>query len=131
MAANSYTPSPPKGLSPFALNVWRQAVKVLVGKGDLVPSDRPALVRYVRTVDLANTLWDDIDPKQLRREGSQGQPVIDPVVSEALRADREAAACAKRLGLEPEARQVKNVGGRPQTRHVPKASEPPRLQAVK
>ncbi|MGE4424985.1 MAG: phage terminase small subunit P27 family [Solirubrobacteraceae bacterium] len=133
-AKRPYEPSCPKGLSPYARSVWRRTINELKDRGELRPSDASAIERYVRAVEIARACWDDIDPARLRAKGSMGQPVTDPLVDSALKAEKHAADFAKALGIEPGARLEKSKGGRPRGTTKPRSVPPPTvtpLRAVK
>lgn len=127
----------PRGLNPYARAAWTRTIKQLRAQGDILPADVPAIERYVRTLAVARACWEQVSMEQLTATGSMGQPVTDPLVDSALKAEKHAAAFAKALGLEPEVRQPKNAGGRPLGSggpQRPRSAEPPLvspLRAVK
>lgn len=133
MAAKPYKPSCPTSLAGNdALRaIWRRTVTQLVADGtELRKGDVPAITRYVRALWVAEMAWIQVERDYenkgtLKGKGSMGQDVAEPLIGQALAADKHAETFAKALGLEPAARVAKNKGGRPSTRKAPRTAEPP------
>jgi len=120
-------------LTPFERAAWRRTITALQDRGQLQPSDVPAIERYVRAIALARRCWDELGD-DVTATGSMGQTVAHPLLDSALKAEKAAEAFAKSLGLEPAAALGRNQGGRPKGTTKPRSAPPPtvtRLRAVK
>lgn len=117
----------PAGLSREARADWRRGLAALRAPS---PSDRHALERYVRAVDLARSAWAEISDDELLVPGSKGQQVAHPMIAVALAAERDAARFGQDLGLE-RAAPVRRPGrpfGALSAPDRKAAGEPPRLR---
>jgi P27 family predicted phage terminase small subunit len=108
----------PPRLGAHGNKAWNAAYAQLQQEGPLKLADEFALERYARAVSVARKCWSQLGT-QLTKKGSMGQPVTDPLVDSALKAEKHAADFAKALGIEPQARVVKNTGGRPSMKDAP------------
>ncbi|MFT4034516.1 MAG: P27 family phage terminase small subunit [Patulibacter sp.] len=106
----------PAGLSAHGRAAWQAAYDEIAARGPLRAADAFALERYARACAVARQCWEQVG-SDLTATGSMGQPVTDPLVDSALKAEKAAEAFAKALGIEVAARIEKNRGGRPQTRN--------------
>jgi hypothetical protein len=78
----------------------RELRSILEDRRDWRPGLEEVLRRYVRTAQLAERLWDELQGIDgLLDEGSAKQERTHPLVASFLNAEREAASLGARLGL--------------------------------
>jgi hypothetical protein len=99
-------------LTPEGRRAADAAREVLATRGEVTPDIERAIARYARMSQLAERAWDSVPVDTLLTKGSTGQDVAHPAIAIAISAEREAARCAKELGIESIPMPV-NKGGRP------------------
>jgi phage terminase small subunit len=104
----------PPDLGPEARELWAVTVADLLERAVLREAHRPAIERYVRSVDLARRAWQAI-PKTLviRGSGTSKHRVPHPAIAVALRAEDAALKFGQALELDPASLRKRSAGGRP------------------
>ncbi len=98
----------PPDLTRSGKSLWRETLRHLIGQGTWEDSDRPALERYVRSVERARLAREE-RAGALTAVGSQGQLVQHPNLRTEREAERDARDYALDLLLTPMARKRHEV----------------------
>lgn len=96
-------PSPPTGLLKATREQWRKYWESPVAEAVDRSSDMPAVERLFQLCDERLRAYRGYRKERLV-EGSQGQPVLNPLASVIQKCDQEIRALEDRLGLNPKAR---------------------------
>ena len=97
------TPKPPTGLLAATRKQWAKYWESPVAEAIDRGSDMPALERLFRLYDERLRAYRGYRKERLV-EGSQGQPVLNPLANVIEKCDKEIRALEDRLGLNPKSR---------------------------
>ncbi|BCO35265.1 hypothetical protein BMW24_004485 [Mycobacterium heckeshornense] len=103
-------PRPPRGLAAAGRKLWREVVAEATAEGLVLTAvERYWLETAAKLVDQAATLEAELvgAPKMVR--GSQGQEVINPLISELRQLRQAADRSLARLRIEPDESSNANI----------------------
>ncbi|BCQ07717.1 hypothetical protein JMUB5695_01138 [Mycobacterium heckeshornense] len=103
-------PRPPRGLAAAGRKLWREVVAEATAEGLVLTAvERHWLETAAKLVDVAATLEAELvgAPKMVR--GSQGQEVINPLISELRQLRQAADRSLARLRVEPDESSNANI----------------------